>query len=494
MGMVKVTVIQLNAGKRQGAHYSILEQATRLKVDIVALQEPYMPKIPQSTAPVSTIWSTISAPSFDLFPPLPNYKLSPIRPRTLIYVRKGAGLEVSPRFDLFEDTDIQAVEVKGAGLEPFLIVNCYNEKDQHIDGNRALTISRALLRAKLPRNSPILLVGDFNLHHPRWNASATAQATRKASSLVSWLDNRKFTLLVDGLVIEKLGGTFFRAGLRSESILDLAFITGFKKTAWRDWQYLEATGSDHEAIFFTATCSLEDTPSAPIRPLFNLKKLDEEAFARTFKGNLASYYSYLESLPERPSADQLDLIAKKLTEAITGALGTSAPKLKVTERSKRWWSEELTTLRKEANRALRRFKRIRTEGSEIQWHQARSAYSYAIKSAKAKCWDQFLEQAKGKNVFLALKLTKPQFTQKVPELNYEDNGVKKKALDFDAKCDAFLKTLFDPGSPPSPTTFTFMPSLSSTLSSTPLRLRLYRHLRLRLLFPLQNYHQPGPSP
>ena len=166
--MVEVKVVQLNAGRRQGAHYSILEQATRLKIDIVAIQEPYMPKIPPQSLPDSATWITLSAPSFDPVPPLPNYKRSPIRPRTFTYIRKGAGLEVNPRYDLFTDTDIQAVEVKGANLEPFLVINCYNEKKQAVEGGGPgpTTLSRALLAATLPKVL-ILLLGDFNLHHPR---------------------------------------------------------------------------------------------------------------------------------------------------------------------------------------------------------------------------------------------------------------------------------------------------------------------------------------
>jgi hypothetical protein len=88
-------------------------------------------------------------------------------------------------------------------------------------------------------------------------------------------------------------------------------------------------------------------------------------FIVAFKGNLRSYYSFLETLPERPVASDLDLLVSKLTTAITGALEASAPKLKVTNRSKRWWLEDLTKLRKESSRALRLFKRSRTPKVEI---------------------------------------------------------------------------------------------------------------------------------
>ena len=187
--MIEVKVIQLNVGRKQGAHYSILEQATSLRVDIVALQEPYMPRISSSD---SSYWITPSAPSFDPLPPLPNYRLSPNRPRVFTYIRKGAGLEVSPRYDLFNDPDIQAFEVKKGNLESFLVINCYNEKEQGVEASRAqTTLSRALLKIRLPRASPTLLLGDFNLHHPRWNAS-TIYTSEKANTFISWLDIRRF--------------------------------------------------------------------------------------------------------------------------------------------------------------------------------------------------------------------------------------------------------------------------------------------------------------
>ena len=84
--------------------------------------------------------------------------------------------------------------------------------------------------------------------------------------------------------------------------------------------------------------------------------------------------------------------------------------------------------------------------------QARSAYRYAIKKAKQEHWDQFLANAIGKDVFTALKLAKPQFSQKSPDIRFDKNGVKKSAKGFEEKCDTFLRTLFDTDSitPPRP--------------------------------------------
>ena len=80
----------------------------------------------------------------------------------------------------------------------------------------------------------------------RWNAEA--QPSSRADILVTWLVGIKASLLNDA----EASGTFIRRNLKHTSVIDLTFYTPFTRTNWTEWAYLHPTGSDHEAIGFTA--------------------------------------------------------------------------------------------------------------------------------------------------------------------------------------------------------------------------------------------------
>ena len=136
--------------------------------------------------------------------------------------------------------------------------------------------------------------------------------------------------------------------------LDLTFHTTFARTNWTKWAYLQPTGSDHEAICFTAYSTdprHQETPQLG----FNCKKADWPAFGKHVQTYVKPIEQQLQNL-QQPTAQALDAIAKGLTEAITRAADDSIPRLRTVERSKPWWSKELTTLRQALHRAYRDYK------------------------------------------------------------------------------------------------------------------------------------------
>ncbi|EJD33689.1 hypothetical protein AURDEDRAFT_177229 [Auricularia subglabra TFB-10046 SS5] len=55
------------------------------------------------------------------------------RPRVLTFYRIRAGMRVIPRYDVVEDLDAMAVEVRQQGRRPILLINVYNEHPLHDD-------------------------------------------------------------------------------------------------------------------------------------------------------------------------------------------------------------------------------------------------------------------------------------------------------------------------------------------------------------------------
>ena len=141
-------------------------------------------------------------------------------------------------------------------------------------------MERAIQHYRLDK--PTLITGDFNLHHPWWNCTADEAKATTAGTLVSWLESQNATLLIDNDVIEEKGGTYHRSNLKTISVIDLAFTTGFKRTTWGNWHYSLPTGLDHEVISFqalTTTTTTGTTSTGSILPSFNLKKADWELFS-----------------------------------------------------------------------------------------------------------------------------------------------------------------------------------------------------------------------
>jgi hypothetical protein len=90
-------------------------------------------------------------------------------------------------------------------------------------------------------------------------------------------------------------------------------------------------------------------------------------------------------------------------------------------------------------RKWRKYSDIQTEQ---EYHKVRANYYYEVKKAKSNCWNNFLENASGKEIFKAFQYTKQNKIEKLSILQYQSENKEEKAITFQKKCSAFLKTLF----------------------------------------------------
>ena len=86
-------------------------------------------------------------------------------------------------------------------------------------------------------------------------------------------------------------------------------------------------------------------------------------------------------------------------------------------RSKRWWTTDLAKLRKELGRERRRPAGI----GRVQ--QARRNLRRAIRRAKKECWNRFLQEAKGTDVWSATRYTTPRIDKAGQALVAEDGSI-----------------------------------------------------------------------
>ncbi len=104
--------------------------------------------------------------------------------------------------------------------------------------------------------------------------------------------------------------------------------------------------------------------------------------------------------------EELEKHAENLQILIQKAAEKTIPKRKPSNRSKPWWNDHISELRKTLSREKNRWKKSRTEENHEQYQQARNCYFNEIKMAKSNCWNQFLEKAEGKEIFKAFTYTK----------------------------------------------------------------------------------------
>ena len=199
-------ILQINVNRSSPTTESALDLAIKVDAEIVAVQEPWLLK-------GSSYANTRSTSHQDFTQILPTPKDTSLRPRVLFYIRKDLEIEVNPFIS--DDNDFLAIKVL-ASTSSFYIYNIYNEKSL-LEGQNKTTIQRRLLQETLQLHSIIL--GDFNTHHPRWSLEERSPSTL-AEELVGWIDAQNLTLLNTPGV-----GTFFRAHMRKESVLDLTLAT-----------------------------------------------------------------------------------------------------------------------------------------------------------------------------------------------------------------------------------------------------------------------------
>ena len=93
-------------------------------------------------------------------------------------------------------------------------------------------------------------------------------------------------------------------------------------------------------------------------------------------------------------------------------------KKKFYEKSKPWWLEKLIELRKEMAKYKRKWKKNANSAAENKYIDIKKQYYYEIKLVKSKYWNNFLENAKDKDIFKAFQYIKQKRVEKLLILQY----------------------------------------------------------------------------
>ena len=181
--------------------------------------------------------------------------------------------------------------------------------------------------------------------------------------------------------------TFFAHSGNSSSIIDLTFANSKIKNAITNWSIDEnaVTGSDHEVIRFELIASFKNLTShaTALSNKYNCNKADWDKFAKFLDENAINYESRIQSLLNNYQFDESALYLQNIIKNVAEMF---IPKTKICAKSKNWWSQDLSGLRKIMCRHRREWENNPSFFSHQTFRHSRIEYFHAIRKAKQQTW------------------------------------------------------------------------------------------------------------
>ncbi|KAF8760160.1 Reverse transcriptase (RNA-dependent DNA polymerase) [Rhizoctonia solani] len=243
-------------------------------------------------------------------------------PSVAMYIRKERNIHAQFSNCVPIHRDILAVDLF-LDNHKFTIVNVYAH------GKEAHRTINHLTNEIIPIDRPLILTGDFNLHHPDWALDGSKWKNRHPNQTErEFRDYAEFNDLT--IMNHTSHPTRIASNPASNSIIDLTFLNNRAVEAWPDFNWEVDTpstgrscGSDHMAITWSIQPFDQDEPveeailtsHRPIDP----KREDKwvEAYAKALKKF---------DLPEDPNtAEDADLITGAILEAMSTATIKTMP-------------------------------------------------------------------------------------------------------------------------------------------------------------------------
>lgn len=319
-----LNILQYNTHKEAMVLLALMGDPRTSKVDAIAVQEtgfelPPHQQLTQANTPFLPLYSSDSA-SWVGF--LLNTNLYTSGSWTVDFPHKDVGILI-----IWKDT------------QPIHIINIYSPCPEG-HGNIILTSEIYQLSSWIPiiQNDHVILLGDFNLHHPTWNPSYISDQHVMASDLLEGAGSLGLSLATpEGLKTCRKG---------CETTINLAFVSTSLEQQLVSCTYTEGFdhGSDHYPIL--SSFAWQDSP--PVRKqAYKWKDLD---LATVQAG------SHLLLQPKNlDSKQQIDCYVEYLQKYILDLANKAVPKSSGQPKTQAcsWWTLEIEELVHEEQRLRR---------------------------------------------------------------------------------------------------------------------------------------------
>ena len=479
----KLAIWQQNVNKSPTCQHDLISSKYLLELgaNIVALQEPAIHFTNKTIA--TKDWAVLYPSTHDQHPE---------QTRSVILI--SAALKSDSWQQLaFPSGDVTAIRLTGTWGQ-LNIYNIYNDC-QH---NQTINLlSEHLHNNTVPGEAAsadsthTIWVGDFNRHHPHWDdPEDTRLFTREALNAAEILIE---AVAEAGLDMILPGGTptHQHSVTKRWSRLDNVFMTDHSLETLISCDTLpEQRGvrTDHLPIL----TKLDLTAAiAPPKTMHNFKQVDWKQFRETLDQQLAR----LDPPGLINTQAQLDKACDNLTNAIQLTIKKAVPLTTICAKTKRWWTKELTILRKESKRLGRHSYKNRDKPfhyTHAQYADATKLYHRTLDATKMNHWRDWLEKAEEPDIWTVQKLIAAPATDggstKIPPLKYKVEDTERVAKTNEEKSKILAKSFFPPKPPPEP---------SATRATYPQQCekagQINRESITRQLRKLKPYKAPGPD-
>ncbi|OAQ59084.1 retrovirus polyprotein [Purpureocillium lilacinum] len=335
-----------------------------------------------------------------------------------------------------EQMPIESADLTAAVLRlparDVLVVSIYVEWNNEQALASAMTLLDGLIRQfrdRTGRRTDVVLAGDFNRHDFLWGGNeVSARRQGEGEPIIDLMSEHGLCSLLPR-------GTKTWQGPESESTIDLVLATSeladeMVACAIHPTEH----GSDHRAIQTTFDVEMPER-SAPERLLF--KNAPWIMIAAKVEDDLRPL----------PWTVDVQTQADQLMRVVLEAIHELTPRAPPLPYAKRWWTKDLTRLRRAYTFWRNQARTQRRAGSarpdlERRAKEAAKEYHDAIRKQKSSHWDEFV--AEDVNIWKAAKYLKPgkdMADDKVPPLRRADGSATGDKAD---QAEELLATFFPP--------------------------------------------------
>jgi hypothetical protein len=286
-------------------------------------------------------------------------------------------------------------------------------KDAH-DRVKALTLSSGT-RTQVD----LLLCADLNRHHELWGdtlAFGESSRSDEAEPIIDFMQENALTSLLPAGIV-----TWEHYNGSTCSTIDLLLASGGLSEACEHCGVHPTDhGSDHKAIrahFLLDTTKHEEKRRKRMYDKADWKKIREEVSTRIADDS---------SLHALSSKDELEVAVESLEATVNGVLEEHVARARPSPYAKRWWTDELKTLRSSLSAARNRLTTIRRRGEDVAEAAAsvklvRCLYEDKTEQCKREHWSEFLDNRE--NIWKVYAYTKTSRTSHgIPVLKVEDTS------------------------------------------------------------------------
>lgn len=452
-------VLQLNLSKRNTVQWGLLNDSSADAYDFLLLTEPHVFFSPQTRQPEITAHQ-----NWEAFKPSQTRQANHVRfsYRSAILVNK----RIHAKALKVPSPDITAVETR-VNQRPTLLVSVYVPVSRDtIDSEQSLRETIDILQRTISQfqqaypleTCEIIIAGDFNRHDQLWGGDRVGEQSWQGEGepIISFMQQNHLQLL-----LPRGTPTFERQDGSGTSTIDLIMTT--EEMAGQMIQCNTDTsdyGSDHRAIQTEFHMQIID--NSPTRPRRLFKEADWENINRRLKESL--------TIPQAcQTIEHLEQAVRHLTETVTTTIQETVPLAKPSPYAKRWWTSELTQLRKQLHKARNVYTAAKRRNQIQAWmvpaiRRTQHDYFHKMQKQKRQHWKAFL--ADPSNVWKAGALNKPNhLTNKIPTLQ----TLTHTADTNEEKAQLLMSQFFPPQPLPNPTNHRHRNTKEAQLKDNPLQ-------------------------